>query len=199
MPVPQVLEEIVAVVRSALRADEQLIEVLAVHVVDVPVPHSEFEEIVEVVRLVSQERVQQMTDKQLVGVPVLQRIVEQSVGVFAPLFMEVSIQVSKSVPQEQISERLYEQIVEVSFPQVVERLVQIPKIPVPERTMPVPQVLEANDEAGVKQIFEGIMQEALGSLSLSGIPSSTKLLRAGFFRFRNTSCNSGCLRNPRRN
>ena len=60
---------------------------LAKHVVGVPVPRSEFAEIVEVVRWVPPQRVRQRTDKKVEEVPVLQRIVVSCMDVFAPQFM----------------------------------------------------------------------------------------------------------------
>ena len=36
----------------------------------------------------------------------------------------------------------------------------MPKISIQDRIIPAPQVLEASDEAGVKEILKGIMKEA---------------------------------------
>ena len=89
------------------------------------------------VRLVPQERVQQWIDKQLVEEPVPQvleeiaevvrfvpqrvkRTFEQIFDVLNPHFVEEVFDVSKSVVQKLTSTRLYEQIVEVSYPQLVE-------------------------------------------------------------------------------
>ena len=46
---------------------------------------------------------------------------------------------------------------EVSSPQVVGQHVKVPKISIQDQIVPAPQVLEANDEAGVKEIPEGFM------------------------------------------
>ena len=72
----RVFEKIVEVVMSAPQVVEQLVEVFADNAVEVSV----LQEIVEVVRLALQERVQKRTDEQVVEVPVPQRLVEQSMA-----------------------------------------------------------------------------------------------------------------------
>ena len=87
-----------------------------------------------------------------------QRTVGRSVGVHAHPFVEESVEVSKSVPQEHLSKRLYEQIVESVFStscRVACRSAQ--DLSIPDPILSALQVLEANDEACVKGILEGIM------------------------------------------
>ena len=66
-----------------------------------------WEEIVEVVSLVPQARVQQRVDEQSVDVPL-------------PQIMKEPVEVFKIVPQESFSDRICEQIVDVPVPQVDE-------------------------------------------------------------------------------
>ena len=79
------------------------------HIVDVPVLHI-LEEIVEVVRLVPEERVQQRTDEQTVD--------EQLVEVPFTQILEEIGEEFKIGPQEQFSERISEQKVNVPVPEV---------------------------------------------------------------------------------
>ena len=58
----------------------------------------------------------------------LERVAEQMMVELIPQIVEESDREFKSVPRDCISEMLYEQIVAVSFPPVVEQLVEVPRI-----------------------------------------------------------------------
>ena len=81
------------------------------------------EEIVEVVRLIPQERVQQPT-------------VEQIVDFSGPQVVEEIVEVVQIIHQERISERIIDRIVDV--PVVMQR--QVPTIQKVQKTEDVPQV-----------------------------------------------------------
>ena len=80
-------------------------------------------EIIEVVRLIPQERVQQHTVEQIVDVPV-------------PQVVEEIAEVVQIIHQERISERIIDRIVDV--PVVMQR--QEPTIQTVQKTVEVPQV-----------------------------------------------------------
>ena len=69
-------------------------------------------DVVEVVQIIPQERIQQ-------------RIVEQIVDVPVPQVVEEILEVIKVIPQERVSERIVEQIVDVPVPQVMEEIVKV--------------------------------------------------------------------------
>ena len=81
------------------------------------------EEIVEVVRLIPQKRVQQRT-------------VEQTVDVSVPHVVEEMVEVVQTIHQEGISERIIDRIVDV--PVVMQR--QVPAIQTVLKTVEIPQV-----------------------------------------------------------
>ena len=68
---------------------------------------------------------------------------------------EVVRLVPQRVVRNRITKRLFEQIVEIPFPHVVEQLVNVPKISRPNRFLPAPQVFEASEEAGVEEFSRG--------------------------------------------
>ena len=68
-------------------------------IADVHVPEI-MEEIVEVAKIVQQERDQQHIVEEIVDAPV-------------PQFLEEMVEVIKAIPQERISERIFEQVVNV--------------------------------------------------------------------------------------
>merc|ERR1712032_363258 len=67
------------------------------------------EEIVEIAKIISQERVQQRTVEQVVDVPV-------------PQVVEEIVEIAKIIPQERVQQRTVEQVVDVPVPQVVEEI-----------------------------------------------------------------------------
>ena len=141
------------------------------HIVDVSVPSDRFVgEIVEVLQLVPQPRVQQRTDVLISDVPMSQfqeilevvphfsreriseRIMREIVDVEVPQIQEDTVEVIQPTLQERFSERIVEQIINVPVPQIQEQSVDvvnyIPHERVPQSTVnqivetPVPQLVE---------------------------------------------------------
>ena len=77
------------------------------------------EEILEVIKVISQERESEFFVEQIFDVPVLQVLEE---------IVEEILEVIKVIPQEWVSEFFVEQIVDVPVPQVFEDIVEVARL-----------------------------------------------------------------------
>ena len=91
----------------------------------VATPPQIMEDIVEVIQLVPQERIQE-------------RIVEEIIDVPVPQWIEEMIEVVKLIPQERVENRTAEQIVDVPVPQIQEELVEVIQLVPHERISTIP-------------------------------------------------------------
>ena len=98
---------------------EQFGECVVEQITDVHVPQI-MGEIVEVAKIVQQERVQQRTVEEIIDVPV-------------PQCVEESVEVIKAIPQERISERTCEQIMDEPVPQAMGEIVEVFELSPQER------------------------------------------------------------------
>merc|ERR1712032_294706 len=120
------------------------------------------EEVVQVAKIIPQERVQQRTVEQVVDVPVpqvVEEIVEQVVDVPVPQTVEEVVQVPQVQVQEKIVQRAVEQVVQVPLPQVVEKVIEVPKIQVQERIVKVPKVQQIITDTVVQNQVQTIEME----------------------------------------